>query len=124
VASAFLDQIGLWVAAQRAMPSWARGRLNATFITISQGAMVLWGVIWGFAASIAGVSYTLLGAALLFLTSLLLAPGFSIVCRPPFVELDVFRNFLQQLSRRPLWRGLGSPRERRRIRLVRTSRDR
>jgi Transmembrane secretion effector len=63
----------LWVAAQRAMPSWARGRLNATFITISQGAMVLGGVIWGFAASIAGVSYTLLGAAVLFLTSLLLA---------------------------------------------------
>jgi MFS family permease len=63
----------LWVAAQRAMPSWARGRLNATFITISQGAMVLGGVIWGFAASIAGVSYTLLGAAVLFLASLLLA---------------------------------------------------
>jgi MFS family permease len=62
----------LWVAAQRAMPSWARGRLNATFITISQGAMVLGGVIWGFAASIVGSSYTLLGAAVLFLTSLLL----------------------------------------------------
>src|ERR1700732_811 len=63
----------LWVAAQREMPSWARGRLNATFITISQGAMVLGGVIWGLAASIAGVSHTLLGAAVLFLTSLLLA---------------------------------------------------
>jgi Transmembrane secretion effector len=35
----------LWVAAQRARPSWARGRLNATFITISQAAMVLGGVI-------------------------------------------------------------------------------
>jgi MFS family permease len=63
----------LWAAAQRAMPSWARGRLNATFITISQGAMEVGGVIWDFAASIAGVSYTLLGAAVLFLTSLLLA---------------------------------------------------
>lgn len=31
----------LLVAAQRAMPGWARGRLNATFITISQAAMVL-----------------------------------------------------------------------------------
>src|ERR1700730_3271022 len=66
----------LWLAAQRAMPSWARGRLNATFITTSQGAMVLGGVIWGFAASIAGVSYTLLGAAVLFLASLLLAARF------------------------------------------------
>jgi predicted MFS family arabinose efflux permease len=67
----------LWVAAQRAMPSWARGRLNATFITISQGAMVLGGVIWGFAASRAGVSYTLLGAAVLFLASLLAARLFD-----------------------------------------------
>jgi prepilin signal peptidase PulO-like enzyme (type II secretory pathway) len=31
----------LWVAAQRAMPGWARGRLNATVIMISQGAMAL-----------------------------------------------------------------------------------
>ena len=37
----------LWVAAQRAMPSWARGRMNATVIMISQGAMALGGVIWG-----------------------------------------------------------------------------
>jgi hypothetical protein len=68
----------LWVAAQRAMPSWARGRLNATFITISQGAMILGGVTWGLAASIAGVSHTLLGAAVLFLASLLLARRLSI----------------------------------------------
>jgi hypothetical protein len=63
----------LWVAAQRAMPGWARGRMNATVIMISQGAMALGGVIWGSAAAIAGASYTLLGAAILFLMSLLLA---------------------------------------------------
>jgi predicted MFS family arabinose efflux permease len=34
----------LWVAVQRAMPSWARGRLNATVIMISQEAMALGGV--------------------------------------------------------------------------------
>ena len=68
----------LWVAAQRAMPNWARGRLNATVIMISQGAMALGGVIWGSAAAIAGVGYTLLGAALLFLTSLLLTGRLSI----------------------------------------------
>jgi MFS family permease len=68
----------LWVAAQRAMPSWARGRLNATVIMISQGAMALGGVIWGSAAAIAGASYTLLGAAVLFLMSLLLAGRLSI----------------------------------------------
>jgi MFS family permease len=40
----------LWVAAQRAMPSWARGRMNATVIMISQAAMVFGGVIWSSAA--------------------------------------------------------------------------
>ena len=45
----------LWVAAQRPMPSWARGRLNATVIMISQGAMALWGVIWGSAGAIFGI---------------------------------------------------------------------
>jgi predicted MFS family arabinose efflux permease len=68
----------LWVAAQRAMPSWARGRMNATVIMISQGAMALGGVIWGSAAAVAGAGYTLLGAAVLFLTSLLLARRLSI----------------------------------------------
>ncbi|MGA7395614.1 MAG: MFS transporter [Terrimicrobiaceae bacterium] len=68
----------LWVAAQRAMPSWARGRLNATVIMISQGAMALGGVIWGSAGAIAGTSYTLLGAAVLLLSSLFLARRLSI----------------------------------------------
>jgi hypothetical protein len=52
--------------------------MNATVIMISQGAMALWGVIWGSAAATAGASYTLLGAAVLFLTSLLLARRLSI----------------------------------------------
>jgi hypothetical protein len=68
----------LWVAAQRAMPSWARGRMNATVIMISHGAMTLGGVIWGSAASIAGAHRTLLEAAVLFLTSLLLTRSLSI----------------------------------------------
>jgi hypothetical protein len=74
----------LWVAAQRAMPGWARGRMNATVIMISQGAMALGGVIWGSAGAIAGASYTLLGAAVLFLTSLLLARrAFDQLCGKP-----------------------------------------
>jgi MFS family permease len=68
----------LWVAAQRAMPNWARGRLNAAVIMISQGAMALGGVIWGSAGAILGTSYTLLGAAVLLLTSLFLARQLSI----------------------------------------------
>src|SRR3984893_479828 len=68
----------LWVAAQRSMPSGGRGRMNAAVIMISQGGMALGGVIWGFAASIAGTSYTLFGAAILFLMSLVLAGRLSL----------------------------------------------
>jgi predicted MFS family arabinose efflux permease len=68
----------LWVAAQRAMPDWARGRMNATVIVISQGAMALGGLIWGSTAAMAGASFTLLAAAVLFLTSLLLVSRLSI----------------------------------------------
>jgi MFS family permease len=76
----------LWVAAQRAMPSWARGRMNATVIMISQGAMVFGGVIWSSAAAIAGPIHTLLGASVLFLVSLLLAGRLSINVRADLEE--------------------------------------
>jgi hypothetical protein len=63
----------LWVAAQRTLPNWVRRRLNPTLIMmISQGGMAVGGVIWGSAATTGGASYTLIGAAVLFLTSLLL----------------------------------------------------
>ena len=68
----------LWVAAQRTVPSWARGRLNAAVMMISQGAIVLGGTIWGSAAAIAGATGALTGAAVLFLLSLLLAGRLSI----------------------------------------------
>jgi hypothetical protein len=68
----------LWVAAQRAMPDRARGRLTATVIMTSQGATALGGLIWGSAAAVVGVTVTLLGAAILFAASLLLVSRFSI----------------------------------------------
>lgn len=68
----------LWVAAQRAMPGWARGRMNGTVIMVSQGALALGGVIWGSAVATAGTTYTLLGAAVLFSISLFLACPLSI----------------------------------------------
>jgi MFS family permease len=76
----------LWVAAQRAMPSWVRGRMNATVIMISQGGMVFGGVIWSFAAAVAGPIHTLLGASVLFLVSLLLAGRLSINVRTDLKE--------------------------------------
>ena len=51
--------------------------MNATVIVILQRAMA-WGVIWGSAGAIAGASYTLLGVAMLFLTSLRLTCRLSI----------------------------------------------
>jgi MFS family permease len=53
----------LWVASQRAMPDWARGRMNATMTMVAQGATALGGVIWGVAAHHVGVVPTFLGAA-------------------------------------------------------------
>jgi MFS family permease len=50
----------LWLAAQRAMPVWARGRMNATVIMVSQGAMALGGIVWGAIAATAGVRTSLL----------------------------------------------------------------
>jgi len=68
----------LWVAAQRVMPGWARGRMNGTIIMVSQGALALGGIIWGSAVATASMTYTLLGAAVLFLISLSLAYPLSI----------------------------------------------
>jgi hypothetical protein len=53
----------LWVASQRAMPDWARGRMNATMVMVAQAATALGGVIWGLAAHHAGVIPTFLGGA-------------------------------------------------------------
>lgn len=68
----------LWVAGQRAMPPWARGRMNATVIMVSQGAMALGGVIWGTAATGFGINPTLLGGAGVLILSLILAIPLSI----------------------------------------------
>jgi MFS family permease len=68
----------LWVAAQRAMPSWVRGRMSATIMMVSQGAMAIGGIIWGSAVTTAGPAYSLLAAAALLLVSLVLAGPLSI----------------------------------------------
>ncbi len=58
-----LSSTELWVAGQRAMPDWARGRMNATIIMISQAATALGTVAWGSLASMTGVVFTFLAAA-------------------------------------------------------------
>jgi MFS family permease len=53
----------LWVASQRAMPNWARGRMSATMVMVANAATALGGVLWGLAAHNVGVVPTFLGAA-------------------------------------------------------------
>ncbi len=57
-----LSSSELWIAGQRAMPDWARGRMNATIIMISQAATALGSAIWGAAAAKSGVVPTFLVA--------------------------------------------------------------
>jgi hypothetical protein len=68
----------LWVAGQRAMPDWARGRMNAVHMMVSQGGIALGGVLWGWSATVFGVEKALLGGAILLVGSLLLIMPLSI----------------------------------------------
>jgi MFS family permease len=64
--------------AQRAMPDWARGRMNAVNLMASQGGVALGGLLWGGAATYVGLGPTLVGGALLLTASLTLAIPLSI----------------------------------------------
>jgi MFS family permease len=68
----------LWIAGQRAMPDWARGRMNAVNLMASQGAVAFGGVLWGGAATSFGLRPTLVGGALLLTASLTVAIPLSI----------------------------------------------
>jgi MFS family permease len=68
----------LWIAGQRAMPDWARGRMNAVHMMATQAGVALGGVLWGWAATSVGLSQTLTGGALLLTLSLALAIPLSI----------------------------------------------
>jgi MFS family permease len=68
----------LWLAGQRAIPGWGRGRMNAIVIMVSQGGIALGGMTWGLASQVAGVNTTLIVAAVAFTVSLFLAIPLSI----------------------------------------------
>ncbi|HET9377478.1 MAG TPA: MFS transporter [Chthoniobacterales bacterium] len=68
----------LWVAGQRAIPGWARGRMSAIVIMVSQGAISLGGVVWGFSSQAAGVNIMLIVAGVTLVLSLPLAARLSI----------------------------------------------
>jgi hypothetical protein len=79
----------LWVAGQRAMPDWARGRMNATIIMVSQGATALGSAVWGTAAANFGFVYPFLAAAGLAVIAM-------IVTRLPAFRLSI--DFTQDLN--------------------------
>jgi MFS family permease len=68
----------LWIAGQRAMPDWARGRMNAVHMVSSQGGVALGGILWGWSATSLGLHTTLIGGATLLAASLALAIPLSI----------------------------------------------
>jgi MFS family permease len=72
----------LWIAGQRAMPEWARGRMNATIIMVSQAATALGSLVWGLSAANIGVVST-------FLTAAGLAIIVTIVTRLPGYRLSI-----------------------------------
>lgn len=82
----------LWLAGQRAIPVWARGRMNATVIMFSQGAMALGGVIYGITAQQFGVTTVLVAVAVLILVLLL---TFQLLSSPLSID------FTQGLSFEP-----------------------
>jgi MFS family permease len=98
----------LWVAAQRAMPGWARGRMNATVIMVSQGAMALGGIFWGTIAATTGVKTALIVAAVLVLATLALTHllrhpwsiDFTMTAEPDSVPVAVM-NIVHNLLYRP-----------------------
>jgi MFS family permease len=68
----------LWIAGQRAMPDWARGRMNAVHMVASQGGVAVGAVLWGWSATAFGLGNTLIGGAILLTVSLLSAIPLSI----------------------------------------------
>ena len=60
----------IWVAGQRVMPGWVRGRMNAFQIMIGQGAIAAGALIWGSGVAHAGVEVTFAAAAFLALAVL------------------------------------------------------
>jgi len=60
----------LWVAGQRVIPDWIRGRVNATHMMVSQGGMSAAGLLWGTMATVLNMKWALLSASSLGIVSI------------------------------------------------------
>jgi MFS family permease len=68
----------LWVAGQRVMPGWVRGRMNAFLIMLGQGGMALGAIFWATGVANIGIDLTFAAAAAVALVALALGHRFSI----------------------------------------------
>ncbi len=68
----------LWVAGQRVMPGWVRGRMNAFLIMLGQGGMAFGAILWATGVANVGLDLTFAGASALALVVLALGLRFSI----------------------------------------------
>jgi Transmembrane secretion effector len=68
----------IWVAGQRVMPGWVRGRMNSFQIVLGQGSMALGAIVWGTGVAHAGLDLTFAAAATVALAGLALGLRFSI----------------------------------------------
>jgi MFS family permease len=68
----------LWVAGQRIIPDWIRGRMNATHMMVSQAGISLAGLVWGTLATTLGLDWALFLASALGIVGALTARRWSI----------------------------------------------
>ena len=68
----------LWVAGQRVMPDWVRGRMNSFQIMLGQGGIAIGALIWGSGVAHAGPGVTFAAAAALAVAVFALGSRFSI----------------------------------------------
>ena len=68
----------IWVAGQRVMPGWVRGRMNSFQIVLGQGTMAVGAIVWGTGVAHAGLDLTFAAAAAVALAGLALGHRFSI----------------------------------------------
>ena len=68
----------IWVAGQRVMPGWVRGRMNSVQIVLGQGTMGAGAIVWGTGVAHAGLDLIFAAAAAVALAGLALGHRFSI----------------------------------------------
>ena len=91
----------LWVAGQRVMPGWVRGRMNSFLIMLGQGSMAVGAVLWGTGVANAGLDLTFAVAAVVAVAGLAIGHRFSINFATEASVDAAPLNHLHRFPRRP-----------------------